>query len=157
MAKKGHNPNNISYWKYNLVQLKSPQKSQTQIFHTITCINPLHPDISTHIIHTVFHTFPWTQIRRISLIIKGCICWEFPLFSLPNVWFIGFIVRRWSSSIFRCHMAEGLIWILTIWVKHIWLIYCHSNGYQMITNNRLQSSLYFKVREVFQFFSMLQF
>ena len=27
MAKKGYNPNNILYWKYNLVQRKSPQKT----------------------------------------------------------------------------------------------------------------------------------
>lgn len=94
MAKKGYNPNNILYWKYK-------KKSQTQIFHTITCINHLNPNISTHIIHSVFYTFPWTQIRRICLIIKGHICWAFPLFSLPNVWFIGFIVRR-------KHMAVGL-------------------------------------------------
>ena len=93
MVKKGYNPN-ILYWKYK-------KKSQTQIFHTITCINHLNPNISMHIIHTVFYTFPWTQIRRICLIIKGCICWAFPLFSLPNVWFIGFIVKR-------KHMAVGL-------------------------------------------------
>ena len=93
VAKKGYNPN-ILYWKYK-------KKSQTQIFHTITWINHLNPNISMHIIHTVFYTFPWTQIRRICLIIKGCICWAFSLFSLPNVWFIGFIVRR-------KHMAVGL-------------------------------------------------
>ena len=45
-------------------------------------INPLHPKISMHILHTVFYTFPQVLTRRFCRTIKSsCTCWSFPLFS----------------------------------------------------------------------------
>ena len=35
------------------------------------CINPLHPNISTQILHTILLTFPNVLTRRIYLTIKG--------------------------------------------------------------------------------------
>ena len=32
--------------------------------------NPLHPDISMHILHTVIYTFPIEKMRRTFLLIK---------------------------------------------------------------------------------------
>ena len=40
----------------------------------LTCppqVNPLHPNISIHILHTVFHTFPNVLRRRICITIKS--------------------------------------------------------------------------------------
>ena len=39
------------------------------------CLNPLHPKISMHILHTVFYTFPKVLSRRFCLTIKSsCTC-----------------------------------------------------------------------------------
>ena len=49
-----------------------------------TCINinPLHPNITIYILHTVLYTFPKVLTRRICLTIKSFISWgSFPLFS----------------------------------------------------------------------------
>ena len=46
------------------------------------CLNPLHPKIGMHILHTVLYTFPKVQTRRICLAIKGFFSWRsFSLFS----------------------------------------------------------------------------
>ena len=46
--------------------------------------NPLHPNISMHILHTVLYTFPKVLTRRICLTIKSFSGWQsFPLFSCP--------------------------------------------------------------------------
>ena len=46
--------------------------------------NPLHPNISMHILHTVLYTFPTVLTRRICLTIKSFSGWQsFPLFSCP--------------------------------------------------------------------------
>ena len=37
--------------------------------------NPLHPDISMHILHTVIYTFPIEKMRRTFLLIKCLIGW----------------------------------------------------------------------------------
>ena len=39
------------------------------LMHTV--INPIHPNISMHILHTVLYTFPWVMRRRICLTIKS--------------------------------------------------------------------------------------
>ena len=45
-------------------------------------MNPLHPKISVHILHTVLYTFPTMLTRRILLTIKSFYGWQsFPLFS----------------------------------------------------------------------------
>ena len=36
-----------------------------------TVINPIHPNISMHILHTVLYTFPWVMRRRVCLTIKS--------------------------------------------------------------------------------------
>ena len=46
--------------------------------------NPLHPNISMHILHTVLYTFPRVLTRRICLTIKSFSDRQsFPLFSRP--------------------------------------------------------------------------
>ena len=46
--------------------------------------NPLHPNISMHILHTVLYTFPEELTRRICVTIKIFSGWQsFPLFSCP--------------------------------------------------------------------------
>ena len=37
--------------------------------------NPLHPDISMHILHTVIYTFPIEKTRRTFLLIKCLVGW----------------------------------------------------------------------------------
>ena len=47
--------------------------------------NPLYPNISTHILHTVLFTFPKVLTRRICLTIKSLCSWgSFPLFLSPQ-------------------------------------------------------------------------
>ena len=47
-------------------------------------INPLHPNISMHILHTVLYTFLKVLTRRICLTIKSFFSWwSFPLFLWP--------------------------------------------------------------------------
>ena len=41
--------------------------------------NPLHPNISMHILHTVLHTFPKRLTWRICLTVKSCLSWWSPL------------------------------------------------------------------------------
>ena len=48
-------------------------------------LNPLHPNISRHILHTVHHTCTMVLTRTIWLTIKSCFgWWSFPLFSWPS-------------------------------------------------------------------------
>ena len=59
----------FQYWKYCLSVL-------------LQCVNPLHPSISMHILHTVLFTFPKALSRRICLTIKSFFSWwSYPLFS----------------------------------------------------------------------------
>ena len=45
-------------------------------------VNPLHPNISLHILHTVLYTFPKVLTRRFCLTTKNFFgLWSFPLFS----------------------------------------------------------------------------
>ena len=49
-----------------------------------SCLNPLHANISMHILHTIINTFPKVLTRRICLLIKSFFhWWSFPLFSRP--------------------------------------------------------------------------
>ena len=48
-------------------------------FNIHSLINPLYPNISSHILRTVLYTFPELLTRRICLKIKSFIsCWSFP-------------------------------------------------------------------------------
>ena len=40
------------------------------IYYFRSTINPLHPDISMHTLHTVLNTFPYVLARRICLTVK---------------------------------------------------------------------------------------
>ena len=54
-------------------------------------INPLHPNISMHILHTVLLTFPKVMTRRICLPIESFFAWwSFPFFLWP--WCV---IQRW--------------------------------------------------------------
>ena len=55
-------------------------------------VNPLHPNISRHILHTVLNTFPKVLTRRICLTIKSFYCWSFPFFSWPLCVILGVIL-----------------------------------------------------------------
>ena len=72
---------NIPLWGKAKV-LRFPHSS---INHTDNCrINPLHPNISMHILFTVLCTLPQLLTRRICLTIKSFFSWwSFPLFSSP--------------------------------------------------------------------------
>ena len=49
-----------------------------------SAINPLHPKISMHTLHTVLYTFPKVLMRRICWPIKRFLpWWPFPLFPWP--------------------------------------------------------------------------
>ena len=52
---------------------------KVHIIKNIT-LNPLHPNISMHILHAVLHTFPDVLTRRICLTLKSFFSWwSFPL------------------------------------------------------------------------------
>ena len=42
-----------------------------ECFNFLLLVNPLHPNIGIHILHTVLYTFPKELIRRIYLTIKS--------------------------------------------------------------------------------------
>ena len=44
------------------------------LFMTET-LNPLHPEINIHILHTALYTYPKVLTRRICLPIKSFFCW----------------------------------------------------------------------------------
>ena len=50
-------------------------------------LNPLQPNVSMHILHTVLYKFPWVLTRRICSTILSFFWWQFPLFSRP-LWVI---------------------------------------------------------------------
>ena len=52
-----------------------------ECFNFLLPVNPLHPNIAIHILHSVLYTFPKELIRRICLTIKSFFSWWlFPLF-----------------------------------------------------------------------------
>ena len=67
-------------------------------------INPLHPNISVHILHTVLCTLTKELTRRICLnIVNFFNWWSFPLFLLHFVWFMSDILRwNWMLVTLRC-------------------------------------------------------
>ena len=42
-----------------------------EYYFSLILVNPLHPNISMHILHTVLYTFPKVLTRRICLPIKS--------------------------------------------------------------------------------------
>ena len=55
---------------YHKCWYKSPFQQPVYV-----AFNPLHPNISGHILHTVLYTFPEVLIRRICLSINSFLCW----------------------------------------------------------------------------------
>ena len=58
-------------------------------------VNPLQPNISMHILHTVLHTFSKRLTRRICLTIKSCLnsWWSSPVFS-----WLSCVIQEWYSK-----------------------------------------------------------
>ena len=53
-----------------------------ECFNFLLLVNPLHPNIGIHILHSVLYTLPKLLTRRIFLTIKSFFSWRsFPLFS----------------------------------------------------------------------------
>ena len=76
-------------------------------------LGPLHPNISMHIPHTVLHTFPKVQTKRIFFKIKSLFrWWSFPLFMKP-LWVIWrwFVKRNWMWITLRDQMVKSLVFI----------------------------------------------
>ena len=44
-------------------------------FRKVYFINPLHPNINMHILHTVIHTFPKVQIKENLFNNQGLLIW----------------------------------------------------------------------------------
>ena len=65
---------------YMLYKDACNRKSNQQV---LEWVDPLHPNISMHILHTVLYTFPRMLTRRICLTIKNF----FSLRSVPFAWF----------------------------------------------------------------------
>ena len=64
---------------------------QKDALSKLSPINPLHANISMHILHTVFHTFTERLTRRICLTIKSYFSWWLsPLFS-----WLFCLIQRW--------------------------------------------------------------
>ena len=54
-------------------------------------VNPVHPNISMHILHTVLYTFPMVLTRRICFKFKSFFSWWlFPIFSRPQC-----LIQKW--------------------------------------------------------------
>ena len=66
----------------NLEVICDPQLNRRTAWNLF--VNPLHPNISMHILHTVLNTFPKVLTRRICLTIYSFYCWwSFPFFLWP--------------------------------------------------------------------------
>ena len=106
-------------------------------------VNPLQPNISMHILHTVLYTSPKVLTRRICLRIKSFFFGDHSLYSHNlNVWFRGDIVRRnrilvtlRGSKIHFCYcMASDVFfsgflfwrkkWFISFWFLVIVLFVC---------------------------------
>ena len=60
------------------------QRLNSSLLYQWRWVNPLHPNISMHILHTVCSTFPKVLTRRNCWTIKGFFSqWLFPVFSWP--------------------------------------------------------------------------
>ena len=63
-------------------------------FVGIKYVNPLHPNISMHILHTVLRTFPKRLWRRICVTIKSCSSW----WSSPPLSQLLCLIQGWYSK-----------------------------------------------------------
>ena len=79
------------YWCSFWIKKMLPLNHSTKLFNKKDQAvrlgsNPFHPNISSHILHTVLYTFPkWWQGEFVLLAIKSFFSlWSFPLFSWPS-------------------------------------------------------------------------
>ena len=91
----------------NLMMLLSDTNVIDVIFqhwYSHCVINPWHSNISMHILHTVFYTFPKVLIRRICFTIKSSLSWwSFPSFLWP--WCV---IQEWyCKEKFDCGHSQG--------------------------------------------------
>ena len=102
-------------------------------------VNPLQPNISMHILHTVLYTSPKMLTRRICLRIKSFLFGDHSLYTCNlNVWFRGDIVRRnrilvtlRGSKIHFCYCMASDVFVsgFLFWRKkmvHIILVFSDS-------------------------------
>ena len=83
-------------------------------------VNPLHPKIRMHFLHTVLYTSLEALIRRICLTIKNAFSWWSLIFFLYscdlNVWFrVDNVRRNWMLVILR---AQRINIIYAFWLVH---------------------------------------
>ena len=72
-------------------------------------VNPLHPDISMYILHTVLYTLPKVLTRRICLAMKSFFSWwSFPLFSWPYSMIQGWYCKEKLDA--RSQRVNRAIW-----------------------------------------------
>ena len=86
------NKNIYTFWRTSIwfpaLKVFSPFRLKRLLFFFV---NPFHPNISMHIIHTVRYTFPQVLKRRICLPIKKLHpWWPFVLFSWPQC-----LIQQW--------------------------------------------------------------
>ena len=126
-----------------------------------TCISPLHPYISIHILHTVLYTFPLVQTRRISLTIKTWLVGNH-FFCSHNLseWFRNITVRRnlmlVTCMVYRIkHKLNTKILILDGNSKYLLKINLRSKSRSSLFLNLLQTGCFsvYLQRSFFYFFS----
>ena len=87
----------VHNYSYHIRQLKYTIKCHFLVWpYTVKhcAINPLHPNISMHILHTDLYTLPKLLTRRIHLTIKSFFSWwSFPLF----LWH-SFLIQGWYCT-----------------------------------------------------------
>ena len=64
----------LQKWARNIPLIEDPLK-ESVFFLCLGGVNPLHPNISINILHTVLYTLPKRPTMRIYLTIKSCSSW----------------------------------------------------------------------------------
>ena len=107
----------FQYWKYCLSVL-------------LQCVNPLHPSISMHILHTVLFTFPKALSRRICLTIKSFYsCWSYPLFSRLSCTIQGwYCMEKLDASFSQGQRIYDSLHLLFDLLAHIQLVFWPNEG-----------------------------
>ena len=84
--------------KYKQNRSLSTSLTWAQLCNTVVP-NPLHPNISMHILHTVLYKFPKVLTRRICIKIKSFLSWWlFALFLWPGCSIQGWFVKEKLDS-----------------------------------------------------------
>ena len=117
--------------------------------------NPLHPNISMHILHTVLLTVPKMLIRRICFSIKSFFSWwSFPLFSWPSCLIQGLYCREKCksrfTSILPCfrYSTPKFVQAITFYEQNIKLFEYFSNNYWVYWTGRKKDETNWILRHV---------